>query len=352
LWQKIFAGIFLIIGIILIYLLFWPVPISPAQWNPPEAPTLTGVYEPNTRLASAERLETGGFGPEDVAFDDQGKIYTGLEDGRIMRLQNGSQPQVFAYTGGSPLGLCFNPSGDLIVADADKGLLSISKEGSIRVLSTEAEGVPFKLTDGVDIAKDGTIYFSDASFKFSNKDYMYDLMENQPNGRLLAYYPSNNSTKVLLHDLHFANGVAVSSDQSFVLVAETNRYQILRYWLRGRNKSKSDIFISNLPGFPDGVSSNGNDTFWVALVAPRDRSLDDQLLPNPFLRKILMRLPSQFTASTPYGFVLGLNENGNVTYNLQDPLGAFKQITNAREYRGMLYLGTIGEESLGCLRIS
>jgi len=351
-WHKIFAGILLTVGIIFAYLLFWPIPINPSQWNPPEAPTLTGVYEPNNRLASVERLETGGFGPEDVAFDDLERIYTGLEDGRIMRLQNGSPPQVFAYTGGCPLGLCFTLSGDLIVADADKGLLSISRNGSIRVLSTEAEGVPFKLTDGVDIAKDGTIYFSDASSKFSNKDYMYDLMENQPNGRLLVYYPINNTTKVLLHALHFANGVAVSPDQSFVLVAETNRYQILRYWLHGQNKGRSDIFISNLPGFPDGVSSNGNDTFWVALVEPRDNDLDNLLLPNPIWRKIFMRLPSQFAALKPYGFVLGLNKNGNVTHNLQDPLGGFRQITNVREYKGMLYLGSIGEDSVGRLRIS
>lgn len=349
--HKILSIIVSILFIILFYLLLWPVPIDPAQWDPPIAPNLSGVYEQNTLLAQLERLHAGGFGPEDIAFDEQRRIYTGLQDGRIMRLTDGSQPQLFADTGGRPLGLCFNSSGDLIVADADKGLLSISGNGSIKVLSTEAEGVAFKLTDAVDIAEDGTMYFSDASSKFFNQDYMYDLMENQPNGRLMAYYPGNGSTRVLLHGLHFANGVAVSPDQSFVLVAETNRYQILRYWQKGEKKGESDIFISNLPGFPDGVSSNGNDTFWVALIAPRDSDLDEVMLPHPFLRKVLMRLPSQFSVPKSYGFVLGLDENGSVTHNLQDPSGAFRQITIAREHGDMLYLGSLEEEEIGRLSI-
>lgn len=349
--HKILAIILSILFIILLYLLLWPVPIDPAQWNPPKAPNLSGVYEQNTHLALLERLSVGGFGPEDIAFDEQGRVYTGLQDGRIIRLENDSPPQLFADTGGRPLGLCFNHSGDLIVADADRGLLSISGNGLIRVLSTEAEGVPFRLTDAVDVAEDGTMYFSDASSKFFNQDYMYDLMENQPNGRLMAYYPGNGSTRVLLHDLHFANGVAVSPDQSYVLVAETNRYHILRYWLKGEKKGESDIFISNLPGFPDGVSSNGNDTFWVALIAPRDSDLDEVMLPNPFLRKVLMRLPSQFSAPKSYGFVLGLDKNGSVTHNLQDPSGAFRRITVARENDGMLYLGSLEEEEIGRLAI-
>lgn len=38
---------------------------------------------------------------------------------------------------------------------------------------------------------------------------------------------------MLLKDLYFANGVALSKDESFVLVAETFQYRISRYWLKG-----------------------------------------------------------------------------------------------------------------------
>jgi sugar lactone lactonase YvrE len=328
------------------YLLFWPVPIDPVAWAPSSAPQLTGIYQPNSLLASIERMEVGPW-PEDLAFDRQGRIYTGLEDGRIMRLQpNGSLPELFVDTGGRPLGLAFDRAGNLLVADAYKGLLSVAANGSISVLSVQAGGIPFRLTDGLDDAVDKTIYFSDASSKFDNSEYMADIFEQRPHGRLLAYNPENKTTMVLLDGLYFANGVALSPDQSFVLVVETNAYRVQRYWLRGPLKGRSEIFADNLPGIPDGISSNGNDTFWIAFVSVRDPAMDT-ICQHPFLLKILMRLPPSFTALKPYGMVIGLDNNGIVTKNLQDASGSYAQITNVREHNGSLYFGSIAESALG-----
>ena len=353
-WYKILIiCIVVIIGLPLLYLLFWPVPIDPAAWTPSAAPALTGAYEPNNRLASVARLGEGAcIGPEDIAIDDRGRSYSGMVDGRILRFQpDGSNPEVFADTGGVPLGLRFDAAGNLVVADCVKGLLAIDPKGSVTVLSTEQGGVPFRFTNDVDIAADGTIYFSDASFKFSLEHIMADLMEHRPNGRLLAYDPKTKTTRLVLDKLYFANGVAVSPDQSFVLVAETGKYRVQRYWLTGSRQGESEIFIDNLPGFPDGISSNGKDTFWLALVSPRDPSVD-ALLPRPFVRKIIMRLPeAMMPAAKNYGFVLGLDTDGRVVHNLQDPSGAYAQITNVVEYKGMLYLGSLVENAIGRLPV-
>src|SRR4030095_11592897 len=102
------------------------------------------------------------------------------------------------------------------------------------------------------------------------------------------------------------------------LVAETGMYRVMRIWLTGPQAGQSEIFIDNLPGFPDGISSNGKDRFWLALVKPRDAVLD-KLLPHPFLRKVVARLP-KFLQPAPkrYSFVLGLDGNGRVVDNLQD----------------------------------
>jgi len=335
---------------VIAYLLLWPVPISPVSWTPAPAPPLTGTYQQNSRLAGAERLHLGtGFAPEDVAIDPEKRIYAGLDDGRIIRLQpDGTRPEVFADTHGRPLGLVFDPTGNLIVADADKGLLSIGRDGSINALTTQADGVAFRCTNDLDVAADGTIYFTDASSKFPLSSYKADLLEHQPNGRLLAYDPRTKATRVLLGGLHFANGVAVSPYQSFVLVVETGAYRVHRVWLGGPRRGQSEIFIDNLPGFPDGISSNGKDKFWLALVSPRDKVLD-QLLPHPFLRKIVLRLPA-FLQPAPkrYGFVLGLDLEGRVVENLQDGSSdCYAQIANAVEYGGNLYFGSIGESSIG-----
>ena len=338
-----------IIALAVGYLLLWPVPINPAAWTPPPAPELTGVYAQNSELAKIERLPVDGFAPEDVAIDSQDRIYSGAEDGRIFRLQpDGTHPEVFANTGGRPLGLIFDHDGNLIVADAIKGLLSITREGNISVLTTEAEGIPFRCTNDLDIATDGTIYFTDASYKYSLTHLKDDLLEHQPNGRFMAYDPRTKQTRVLLKDLYFANGVALSPDQSFVLVNDTGSYRVRRFWLKGEKQGQSDIFIDNLPGFPDGISSNGRDTFWLAIVNRRDAALDG-LHPHPFLKQVVWRLPNFLQPNIKrYAFTLALDPNGKVVRNLQDPSPqCFAQIANVVEYKGMLYFGSIGEHAIG-----
>jgi sugar lactone lactonase YvrE len=323
---------------------------------------LTGQFQQNSLLAPTERLslDTGnpsagaGFAPEDVALDSSNRIYTGLDDGRIIRLQpDGTGPELFANTQGRPLGLVFDKSGNLIVADASKGLLSISPNGNVSVLTASVDGQPLGCVNDLDVAADGTIYFSVASNKFPLTQFTEDILEHGPNGSLLAYDPKTKTTRTLLSNLCFANGVAVSPDQSFLLVVETGMYRVYRVWLKPGTPGKSkwgatEIFIDNLPGFPDGISLNGKDHFWLALATPRLDVLD-KLLPHPFLRKMVARLPKLFQPRPErYSFVVGLDLNGQVVDNLQDGSpNCFAGIANVVESNGTLYFGSIGEASIG-----
>jgi sugar lactone lactonase YvrE len=350
--RKILLGLILIIAVLILYLALWPVPIDPQAWTPPEAPQLVGDYQPNDRLASIEKLKAG-HNPEGVAVDAAGKVYAGLDDGRIVRVsESGGEPEVFARMEGRPLGIQFDAAGNLLVAGGDKGLLSFAPDGAQSVLTTEAQGQRFRCVNDLDVAADGTVYFSDSSYKFPISIYKQDLFEHRPNGRLLAFDPKTRQTRVVLGGLYFANGVAISPDQSFVLLSETGKYRVLRVWLQGARAGQSEIFIDNLPGFPDNITSNGRDEFWLALVTPRNHLLDS-LLPRPFLRKVVLRLPN-FLQPAPerYPFALGLDLNGHVRHNLQDPSGkSFGPISSVLESNGKLYFGSIGEEAVGLLPV-
>jgi sugar lactone lactonase YvrE len=270
-----------------------------------------------------------------------------------MRLQaDGTKPELFSNTHGRPLGLAFNPSGNLIVADAIRGLLSVARDGAVTVLTTEADGVPFGCTNDLDVAADGTIYFTDASSKFPLTNFTADILEHGPNGRFFSYDPQTKITRTLMRDLCFANGVAISPDQSFAVIVETGAYRLHRFWLKGTKQGQAEIFMDNLPGFPDGVSSNGQDKFWLPLVTPRDVLLD-KLLPHPFLRKIVARLPKVLQpAPKRYSFVLALDVKGNVVENLQDGSPqCYAEIANVVERNGALYFGSIGESSVGRYRL-
>ena len=348
--KRLVLLVVLVIAASAIYLLLAPVKIDPVAWQPPVSPELTGNYEQNSRLSSTERIFIGeGNAPEDVAIDGAGRIYGGFDDGRIMQLQSdGTQPRLFANTHGRPLGLVFDGAGNLLVADAITGLLSINPRGEIATLATEADGARFVCLNDLDVARDGTVYFTEASNKFPMKEFTADLLEHRPNGRLLAYDPKTKTSRTVFKGLHFANGVAVNPDQSFALVAETGMYRVMRVWLSGPKQGQADVFIDNLPGFPDGIASSGKDKFWLALVAPRSKLLD-RILPYPFMRKVVARLPRFLQpVAKHYSFVIALDSNGHVVDNLQDPSAdCYAEIANVIEHDGALYFGSIQETTIG-----
>ena len=347
--KKVLGGLAAILVLLIAVFLFRPAPIDPAPYSPPAAPPLEGVLAANDLLQKADLLALGKInGPEEVALDSRGRIYGGTQDGKIMRFAPGEAPETFADTGGRPLGIQFDSNQNLIVCDAHKGLLAIDPRGRITVLTNAAEGVPFRFTDALDIARDGTIYFTDASSRFPQNEYLYDLLESRPHGRFLSYEPATGATKILLQDLYFANGVALSRKEDFVLINETYRYRIVRYWLKGPRAGSHEIFIDNLPGFPDNITSDRRGTFWLALFTVRNPKVD-KLHPYPFLKAQLAKLPKpMWPKPKPYGLVLALDEEGRITRSLHDPTGQhLKEITSAREYGGHLYLGSLHNDRIG-----
>jgi sugar lactone lactonase YvrE len=344
------VGIAILLIIILISL---KSPVDPIAFDAPPKPAMTGVLAPNDLLQKADLLAKGKVsGPEEIAADKNGRLYFGSPAGTISRLLPDGVIETFATTGGRPLGMKFDPKGNLIVADAYKGLLSIDPQGAIKILATTADGVPFRCTDALDVAKNGTIYFSDASDKFQLKDYLLDMIEARPHGRLLRYDPATGKTTVLLSGLHFANGVALSKNEDFVLVNETCIYSIHRYWLTGPKAGTNDMFIENLPGFPDNISSNGKGKFWLALITVRNSMLDT-LQRYPKIKSFVGKLPTPLWSKTErYGFVVALDENGKITETLQDPTGKYLyDVTSAQEYSGYLYLGSLHADRIGKLKV-
>ena len=341
----------ILIGALAAYLAFWPVPIDPVAVAPIPNPGLTGPYAPNHALTAVRHLANGvGLGPEDVTRGPDGFFYSGLQDGRIIRFRDGdATAETFVSTEGRPLGLQFDTAGNLIVADAFRGLLSVAPDRRITVLTDSVGGERMVFPNDLDIGSDGVIWFSDASRRFDQRHYMLDFLEMRPTGRLLTYDPKAKRTAVRLDGLMFANGVALGPDEAYVLVNETTSARITRLWLSGPNAGRRDFFAENLPGYPDNLSYNKRGTFWVALPVVRSPDLEG-MWPSTFLRKLVLRLPESWTIGRPqplYGMVLGFDLTGKAVANLQDPNGGYGSITSVNEFGGKLYLGSIRMTSVG-----
>lgn len=336
----------LLAAVMLGALLFLPVPVEPVAWRPPTDAGFTGSFAVNDALASVQLTPiSGGHGPEDIDVDTHGRIYAGLQDGRILRWSTPeATPEVFADTGGRPLGLHWDAAGNLLVADAFAGLLSIAPDGTITTLLTEADGQAMVFTDDLEITDDGIIYVSDASARFDQHDWKLDIIEGRPSGRLIAYDTRAGTGRVVLAEMFFANGVAIDPAQQFVLVNETSRYRTRKIWIAGEKAGTDEVIIDNLPGFPDGISTGTDGVFWLALAGPRSPPID-LTAGQPWLRKVMTRLPDALQpAPERYAHVIALDADGAVRCSLQHPSGeAFAIVTSVQERDGWLYLGSLSE---------
>lgn len=351
--KKLLSGIVVVV-VALAGVLAWfalgPSELDAVAWQPKEAPPLTGVLAPNDALQKAELLALGKIdGPEDVAADAQGRIYTGLRDGRVVRL-DGDKITTLANTGGRPLGMAFDAGGNLVICDFVKGLLKLAPDGKLTTLVTAVDGVPLNFTDDLDIARDGKIYFTDASTKYRQPDYVVDLLEGRPYGRLYLYDPATGVAKLLLKDLYFANGVALSKNEDAVFVAETYRYRLRKLWLSGPRAGQDEVVADNLPGLPDNINSDRNGTIWVALPSPR-KGIADVSARHPWMRNLTVRLPRAFWPKPErYGLVVAVDEEGHVLKSLHDPSGDhLRMITSAYPLQGRLYFGSLDNDRIGKL---
>lgn len=337
-----------LVAVLVVWLLL-PGRVAAVAWEAPPAPD----WPTNDALASVEVWSTGDLhAPEDLAVDDQGRVYGGVHEGKILRWNApAATPEVFADTQGRPLGLHFAPDGRLIVADAIQGLLAVSAEGRVRKLTQQCGSTALRFVDDLEITDDGVVYFSDATDRFGFHEWKLDILENGPHGRVCRHDLQTGKTAEVVSGLHFANGVALGPDDAYLLVTETARYRVKRHWLKGPSAGTTEVFVDNLPGFPDGVSSDG-DRFWVALASPRNPLLD-LLAPHPVLRGAVTKLPEAVQpAPARHAWVIGLDEQGEITHDLQDPRALrYATITSVQRHGDWLYLGSLSEPAAARLPV-
>lgn len=348
----------LLLAVLIVYLLSWPVPVEPTAWNAPADRGLVDPFEANDRLQRARLISLGDHaGPEDIAEGPDGRLYTGTQGGDILRFDpTGARLEVFASPGGRPLGLDFDAAGNLLVANAELGLQRISPDGSVENLLGGFNGEALSYVNDVAAHTDGSIYFSDSSSKFSARDprgtfaaASLDIMEHGGHGRVFRYVPASKQTTVVLDNLNFANGVAVSTDGRFLMISETGSYRVLRHWLEGQGAGTTEVVMDNLPGFPDNLNNGLQDRFWLGLVMPRSSILDD-MAGRPWLKKIVYRLPEALRPKGRHNsHVVAITGDGDVLMDLQDSGVRIAALTGVCETREALWLSSLYGHLVGRL---
>jgi sugar lactone lactonase YvrE len=361
--RRLAGVIALVLAGVLGYLCFWPVPADPRSWSAPTPLGYVGAHLANTRLAGLRTIDIGNeFGPEHIAMGPDGKLYTAMTSGSLVRMDpDGGGQEIFANTGGRVLGFAFDAEGRMIAADAMKGLLAVTPDAHVTVLTDRVSATdPIRYANSIVVAPDGVIFFTDASGRFAPRDWggtyeasVLDILEQAATGRVLAYDPATTSTHVVARGFSFANGIALGSDGQSLFVSETGRYRIWKIDGRARDldvrtdSTQARTLLDNLPGYPDNLMRGRDGRIWVGLFRPRNPAADG-LSERPFLRKVLLRLPrSLLPVGDPYGHVFAFDEAGRVIEDWQDPSGAYPETTGATETAERLYIHSLHAPTLG-----
>jgi len=363
----------LLLPVIMVFLIDWTVsaPIDPAEFKLPQL-TYEGPLTANSILGKADKLFQGEIpGPESVVVNKD-HVYTGTSDGRILDLHKGqirtlahlSNDTCGPHTGneacGRPLGMRIDSSGNLVVADADLGLFKIDPStGSVDHFYKSTDGVggrPSGVINDLTIASDGTIYITDTSYKFRSRDSFYILAENRPTGRLFKLDPVTNESQLLVPELHGANGVQLSHDETFILISESPRCRVMRYWLKGPQKGQLELF-AELPGIPDNIRPSHAGHYWVAMAFARHPTriwAYEIASTRPWLRRMVSKIFGQeFLFSLmriPYGLIIELDSKGNILRSFHDPTGhVLPAVSHVDDQGTFLYLGSFATDFLARL---
>ncbi|XVF35147.1 hypothetical protein REPUB_Repub18cG0120100 [Reevesia pubescens] len=326
-------------------------PISPDLLELPRASTVS-VSPPNNQLQRVTKLGEGLLKPEDVAVDENGTLYTATRDGWIRRLhRNGSWENWKKLDSETLLGITTAKDGGLIVCDCEKGLLKFTEEG-ITVLASHFAGSQIRLADDVIEASDGSLYFSVASTKFQLGNWYLDVLEAKPHGQLLKYDPSKQETSIVLDGLCFANGVALSKDEDYLVVCETWRFRCLKYWLKGETKGETEIFVDNLPGGPDNINLAPDGSFWIAIIQLISEGMEF-VHTSKALKHVVANFPilmELVQGSGKKATVINVGADGNIIKRFDDPNGRVMSfVTSALEFDDHLYLGSLNSNFIGKL---
>lgn len=313
--------------------------IHPVRWQPPPVDPL-----PDMPTSGVTVVPLPGDGPEDVVVDAAGNLWTGLADGRILRIPtDGGEPAVVANTGGRPLGLHIARDGRILICDSHRGLLVLDPtSGTLDVLAEKVAGRRLKFCSNVTETPDGTIYFTEATSDYHFEDYTAPIVEARGTGGLYRL-DTSGFVSTVVDGLYFANGVTLTADGSALVFAETQARRLSKYWLTGPQAGSVTPLAVHLPGMPDNLSTGADGRIWAALVAAQNPQLESLFPRAPIIRKVVWRLPERLQPQIkPEIWVAAFDpDSGAPVAGLRTTDADFGAVTGLIEAAGKLWMGTI-----------
>jgi len=193
--------------------------------------------------------------PECIAFDQAGDLWAGGESGQIYRIPPDGKTQLVTTMGGFCAGLAFSPVGELFVCNQSQGIVKVKPSGELSVFATHADQHKLLCPNYGLFDSSGNYYVTDSGQWKKN------------NGFLIGYAPDGRG-KIIGGPFGYANGLALSADEKFLFMVESNTDCVFRFEIHaGGAVCPAELYAAECGRFPDGLTLDAEGNLYVCCYA-------------------------------------------------------------------------------------
>ncbi len=258
-------------------------------------PPLDGALSPNDRLDAGTPIGDPLPGLDDVMVAADGSVY--VSAGRkVLKLSgNGlSERSLVAEFEGDAGGLAIHPDGRLLVCVAGRGLAALDPADPKPRWLEAADGRGFAGLTSVTAAPDGRIFAVEGSTGRPPNQWRHDLMEKRSNGRLVMCSADLGNARVLLRDLPYPYGVAVSADGKQLWLTEAWAHRLSRFALTDDGIGPREVVAPNLPGYPARLHRDAQGGFFLGMFARRTHLIEFVLKEDDFRKDTIATMAPDY----------------------------------------------------------
>ena len=214
-------------------------------------------------LIPADSVEPVWFGlvdhAEDLAFEPDGTVWCGGEEGQIYRGRLDGGPEIVAHTPGRTYGFALGPDGACYCADvADPGVYRVVEAvGGVERVSTGTADRPAVLPNDLAFLPSGELLFSDSGNWGGDDGCIYGLA---PDGTTRVADTSCSA---------YPNGLCVSPDGTELAVVESTLPGVSLLSLGADGALSGQRVLVEMPGtVPDGLLYDDEGRLLISCWAP------------------------------------------------------------------------------------
>jgi gluconolactonase len=193
--------------------------------------------------------------PECLAFDKNGTIWAGGEAGQIYRIDRHGKVEQMADLGGFVGGVALSLENELMACCPSRGLMRVSATGKWDIFATQAEGQPLICPNFGVFNSRGDYYVTDSG------------NWGKCNGALL-YFDAKGHGRYIGRPMGYANGLALSRDERFLFMVESDFDRVWRFELDERGDViEQRIFAEEVGRMPDGLALDEGGNLYASCYA-------------------------------------------------------------------------------------